>query len=133
MKHLIFSFLTLLILGSCNKESVVIDPIEETQLYGIYDLEHRMWDGVTCLIITGETLHLYADNIDDDMSGLVTWQAQSATYEGSFSVNEDDQSILFSYGNWEKTFTYTVDTETLVLVNDQQQITERETWNRITE
>ena len=126
---LIFTILVLAAVPSCNddEEFVGEDILQEIGIIGKWKLDSRVVDGISNLAVECcDYLEFEKDNQTSHLSG--NFKAYGYQYEtnGIFTLDLNDQSILFQYDNTQNLYAYSLVENTLSFsyIDNGQEISE---------
>lgn len=133
MKSLvIFAFMVMAAVPSCNDDDkVLIDPIEDTGILGIWKLESRVINNISDLAVRCcDYLEFEQDDRPDDLTG--SFYAYGFLYEtdGTFTLDLNGGSILFEYDDSQRSYTYTLKEDRLTFFYTEDGASIEETWRK---
>ena len=130
---LIFTILVFAAVPSCNDDEELIgeDILQDIGIIGKWKLDSRAVDGISNLAVECcDYIEFEQDKQTDPLSG--NFQAYGYLFEtnGIFTLNLNEESILFQYDNTQKVYTYTLEENILAFryTENGQEISE--TWRR---
>jgi hypothetical protein len=131
---LIFTIMVLAAVPSCNDDEeipITRDRLEDTGILGKWKLESRAVNGISNLAVECcDYIVFYQDREPDDLSGNFEASGYQYATIGIFTLNLDEESILFQYEDRNMEYTFDLEQNTLnfLYVEDKNEISE--TWRR---
>ncbi|QBA63254.1 hypothetical protein [Muriicola soli] len=101
MKNLrILLLVPFLMAFQCDEELIVIDELDKTGIYGRWEFADEEIDNISDLLPKCCRFYEFLpDDIPEDQSGLWSYTDGFRIYEGVFTVDEVNQTLLFEREN----------------------------------
>ncbi|MGB5323387.1 hypothetical protein [Lutimonas sp.] len=130
---LIFTILVFAAVPSCNDEEELIgeDILQDIGIIGKWKLDSRAVDGISNLAVQCcDYIEFEQDKQTDSLSGNFKAYGYLFQTNGIFTLNLNEESILFQYDNTQKVYTYTLEENILAFryTENGQEISE--TWRK---
>ena len=130
---LIFTVLIFAAVPSCNDDEELVgkDLLQDIGIIGKWKLESRAVDGISNLAVECcDFIEFEQDEQTDPLTGHFKAYGYQFETNGSFTMNLDEESILFQYDDSQKLYAYVLEENILAFrcTENGQEISE--TWRR---
>jgi hypothetical protein len=113
----IITFLTLAVLLSCCEEEALKSEniLDENRIFGKWKLESRAINGISNLAVECcDYIEFEQENQNDNLNGRFEAYGYQYETQGTFTLNLEEQSILFQYDDTQKLYTYALKEDALL-------------------
>ena len=91
----------LLMAFQCDEDELLVeDELDETGIYGRWELNSEIIGNISDLLPKCCRFYeFFPDDNPEDQSGLFSYTDETGAFEGVFTLDQDDQTILFEREN----------------------------------